>query len=127
MKAEWRWQPIRYGCYPARGTTDILKSPGNWSWGEENDLSRQTGVVGAGREDLGRHNTAMAQLQLPVFPAGVTPINNQIAVACESGKVVYVLGHQPVFQHGDDDLASFRLFKSQCWIQSIRTRSSYRI
>src|ERR1035437_7661676 len=40
----------------------------------------------------------MAQLQLPVFPAGVTPINNQIAVACESGKVVYVLGHQPVFR-----------------------------
>src|ERR1035437_3017072 len=33
--------------------SDILKSPGNWSWGEENDLSRQTGVVGAGREDLG--------------------------------------------------------------------------
>jgi hypothetical protein len=55
----------------------------------------------------------MAQLQLPLFPAGVTPINNQIAVACEAGKVVYVLGHQPVFQHGEDDLASFRLFTSQ--------------
>src|ERR1035438_1230535 len=55
----------------------------------------------------------MAQLQLPIFPAGVTPINNQIAIACESAKVVYVLGHMPVFQHGKEDLASFRLFTSQ--------------
>lgn len=53
------------------------------------------------------------QLQLPIFPAGVTPINNQIAVACETGRVVYVLGHMPVFQHGEEDLASFRLFTSQ--------------
>jgi hypothetical protein len=55
----------------------------------------------------------MAQLQLPIFPAGVTPINNQIAVVCETEKVVYVLGHQAVFQHGKGDLASFRLFTSQ--------------
>lgn len=55
----------------------------------------------------------MAQLQLPVFPAGVTAINNQIAIACEAGKVAYVLGHQAVFQHEKADLASFRLFTSQ--------------
>jgi hypothetical protein len=55
----------------------------------------------------------MAQLQLPIFPAGVTPINHQIAIACESGKVVYVHGHLPGFQHGSEDLASFRLITSQ--------------
>src|SRR5207302_718633 len=55
----------------------------------------------------------MAQLQRPIFPAGVTPINHQIAIACESGKVVYVHGHLPVFQHGSEDLASFRLITSQ--------------
>lgn len=55
----------------------------------------------------------MPQLQLPLFPAGVNPINNQIAVECQSGRVVYVLGHMPVFQHGEEDLASFRLFTSQ--------------
>jgi transposase-like protein len=55
----------------------------------------------------------MAQLQLPIFPAGVTPINHQIAIACESGQVVYVHGHLPVFQHGSEDLASFRLITSQ--------------
>src|SRR5207244_7944056 len=31
----------------------------------------------------------------------------------ESGKVVYVHGHLPVFQHGSEDLASFRLITSQ--------------
>jgi transposase len=55
----------------------------------------------------------MSQLQLPIFPAGVTPINSQIAIACESGKVAYVHGHLPVFQHGSEDLASFRLITSQ--------------
>lgn len=55
----------------------------------------------------------MPQLQLPLFPAGVSPINNQMAVACQAGRVVYVLGHMPVFQHGEEDLASFRLFTSQ--------------
>lgn len=55
----------------------------------------------------------MPQLQLPIFPAGVTPINSQVAIACESGKVAYVHGHLPVFQHASEDLASFRLITSQ--------------
>jgi hypothetical protein len=55
----------------------------------------------------------MPQLQLPIFPADVSPINKQIAVSCESGKVVYVYGLLPVFQHEREDLASFRLFSSQ--------------
>ncbi|MGA8622359.1 MAG: hypothetical protein WB660_28040, partial [Candidatus Sulfotelmatobacter sp.] len=55
----------------------------------------------------------MPQLQLPIFPADVTPINQQVAVSCEAGKVVYVHGLLPVFQHQREDLASFRLFTSQ--------------
>ncbi|MGH9556403.1 MAG: hypothetical protein ACRD2Y_11340 [Terriglobales bacterium] len=55
----------------------------------------------------------MPQLQLPMFPAGLTPINNDIAFHCEDGQVVYVHGHLPVFQHRSDDLESFRLFTSQ--------------
>jgi transposase-like protein len=55
----------------------------------------------------------MPQLQLPIFPVDVTPINQQIAVSCESGKVVYVHGLLPVFQHEREDLASFRLITSQ--------------
>lgn len=55
----------------------------------------------------------MPQLQLPIFPAGTTPITPEIAFECQDGKVVYVNGHLPVFQHEEKDLASFRLFTSQ--------------
>ena len=49
----------------------------------------------------------MSQLQLPIFPAGVTEINNRIAVQKEAGRVFYVHGHLPVFQHAEQDLRSF--------------------
>ena len=55
----------------------------------------------------------MPQLQLPIFPAGLTAITTEIGFQCESGKVVYFYGHLPVFQHDADDVRSFRLFTSQ--------------
>lgn len=55
----------------------------------------------------------MPQLQLPVFPAGLTPITNDIAFQRQDGKVVYFHGHLPVFQHDEKDLKTFRLFTSQ--------------
>lgn len=55
----------------------------------------------------------MPQLQLPIFPAGVTEINTQIAVQTEAGRVYYLHGHLPVFQHGEQDVRSFRMFTSQ--------------
>jgi hypothetical protein len=55
----------------------------------------------------------MPQLQLPIFPAGLTPITNDIAFQREGGKVVYFHGHLPLFQHDEKDLKSFRLFTSQ--------------
>src|SRR5260370_38743759 len=55
----------------------------------------------------------MAKLQLPIFPAGLKAITNEIAFQCEWGKVVYFDGHLPVFQHEADDVRSFRLFTSQ--------------
>jgi transposase len=55
----------------------------------------------------------MPQLQLPIFPAGVTEINSRIAVQTEAGKVVYIHGHLPVFQHEEQDVRSFRMFTSQ--------------
>ncbi|MHB1793898.1 MAG: hypothetical protein ACYCPO_02930, partial [Acidobacteriaceae bacterium] len=57
--------------------------------------------------------TAHATTSASNFPSGVTPINPQIAVLCGSGKVAYLHGHLPVFQHDQQDLASFRLFTSQ--------------
>jgi hypothetical protein len=55
----------------------------------------------------------MPQLQLPIFPAGVTEINSRIAVQKEKGRVFYLYGHMPVFQHEEQDVRSFRMFTSQ--------------
>ena len=55
----------------------------------------------------------MPQLQLPIFPAGTTPITAELAFDCQDGKVTYLNGHLPVFQHAQADLAAFRLFTSQ--------------
>jgi len=55
----------------------------------------------------------MPQLQLPIFPAGVTEINGRIAVQTEAGRVFYLHGHLPVFQHEEQDVRSFRMFTSQ--------------
>lgn len=55
----------------------------------------------------------MAQLQLPIFPAGVTEINSRIAVRKDASTVWYIHGHLPVFQHDETDVRSFRMFTSQ--------------
>ena len=55
----------------------------------------------------------MPQLQLPIFPAGTTPITAELAFDCQGGKVTYLNGHLPVFEPAQEDLAAFRLFTSQ--------------
>src|SRR6266567_1900420 len=55
----------------------------------------------------------MPQLQLPIFPAGVTEINSQIAVQKDASTIWYMHGHLPVFQHAEGDVRSFRMFTSQ--------------
>src|SRR6266851_4020082 len=55
----------------------------------------------------------MPQLQLPIFPDGVTEINSRIAVQKDASAVWYIHGHLPVFQHAEGDVQSFRMFTSQ--------------
>jgi transposase len=55
----------------------------------------------------------MPQLQLPVFPQGLTSITEDLAFQPEDGKVVYFHGLLPVFQHDQEDLKSFRMYTSQ--------------
>ncbi len=55
----------------------------------------------------------MPQLLLPIFPANLTSITEDMAFQREAGKVVYFHGMLPVFQHDEKDLKSFRLFSSQ--------------
>jgi hypothetical protein len=55
----------------------------------------------------------MPQMQLPIFPAGVTEIDRRIAVQKEAGTVYCIYGHLPVFQHEEGDVRGFRMFTSQ--------------
>ena len=55
----------------------------------------------------------MPQLQLPLFPEGTTRITAEIACEWRDGKVTYVHGHLPVFQHAPEDVAAFRYCSSQ--------------
>ena len=55
----------------------------------------------------------MPQLQLPIFPDGVTYITNQLAFKNEDGQVTYFNGIMPVFSHADSDIATFRMITSQ--------------
>jgi len=55
----------------------------------------------------------MPQLQLPIFPQGLTSITEDLAFQQEDGKVVYFHGLLPVFQHDEKDLKTFRMYTSQ--------------
>jgi transposase-like protein len=59
----------------------------------------------------------MAQLQLPVFPEGVTQLSCDLGVCCRDGRVSYFYGTLPVFTHGVKDLKSFRMFTSQLYLE----------
>ena len=52
-------------------------------------------------------------MQLPIFPAGVTEINNELAVQNRDGTVWYFHGHLPLFHHAVDDVQSFRMVTSE--------------
>src|ERR1039458_958562 len=55
----------------------------------------------------------MPQLQLPIFPQGLTSITEDLAFQREDGMVVYFHGLLPVFQHAEKDLKTFRMYTSQ--------------
>ena len=55
----------------------------------------------------------MPQLQLPIFPSGLTAITEDFSFQQADGKVVYFHGLLPVFQHDQKDLKSFRMWTSQ--------------
>ncbi|MDD2468960.1 MAG: hypothetical protein PHI97_34590 [Desulfobulbus sp.] len=58
----------------------------------------------------------MPQLQLPIFPEGLTLINQNIGFIRKDASLTYIYGNLPVFTHAIDDMPSFRMFKSQLYI-----------
>ena len=51
----------------------------------------------------------MPQLVLPIFPDALTPIKELLYVGKQDGKAVYFQGVLPVFSHGEEDWATFRI------------------
>ncbi len=58
----------------------------------------------------------MAQLQLPIFPEGMTQINTNLGFVKKEGTVTYIYGSLPVFSHDVDDMRTFRMFTSQLYV-----------
>src|SRR5271156_2655818 len=70
-------------------------------------------IPGLGEVLLAPGDGIMPQRHLPMFPAGVTHITNELAFERRDGKIAYFNGHMPVFVHDEDDVATFRMITSQ--------------
>ncbi len=55
----------------------------------------------------------MPQIQLPIFPEGMTNITNELGFMTKDGEVTYFNGHLPVFTHEEKDVQTFRMITSQ--------------
>ena len=55
----------------------------------------------------------MPQIQLPIFPEGMTHITNEIGFVKRAGTVTYFNGQLPVFMHDEKDIQTFRMITSQ--------------
>ncbi len=55
----------------------------------------------------------MSQLHFPFFPEGSTNITAVLAFAKQDGRITYSTGGLPVFTHGEQDLATFRMITAQ--------------
>jgi transposase len=61
----------------------------------------------------------MPQIQLPVFPAGVTHITNELAFQQTNSRVYYFNGSMPIFTHDANDVKTFRMITSQFCVNGI--------
>jgi transposase len=55
----------------------------------------------------------MPQIQLPIFPEGVTHITPLLAFSKQDGRVTYLNGSMPVFVHEEEDQASLQMITAQ--------------
>lgn len=55
----------------------------------------------------------MPQLQLPLFPVGVTPVTADLSFQKQAGTITYFYGSLPIFSHPEDDIQSFRMITAQ--------------
>lgn len=65
----------------------------------------------------------MPQMMLPIFPAGVTEINERLAFKTDDGVVTYFTGTMPVFHHAESDICSFKMIVSQFYVLGMAKQS----
>jgi len=65
----------------------------------------------------------MPQTRLPFFPKDIELINIYIGVKKENDTVYYFNGAMPIFQHAENDYASFRLITTQLVINGNVTQA----
>ena len=65
----------------------------------------------------------MPQMQLPFFPPGATPINNNIGFIRDNDQITYIYGHLAIFSHAVDDTASFQMITSQIYLNGSAKQS----
>ena len=65
----------------------------------------------------------MPQILLPIFPPGVTEINNELAFEKRDGRIYYFNRLLPVFSHDEQDLRTFRLITAQFYVNGAATQA----
>lgn len=65
----------------------------------------------------------MVQMWLPIFPKGITEINDILAYCYEGENVTYYNGIMPIFTHHKDDVQTFRLILSQFYVNGNATQA----
>jgi len=65
----------------------------------------------------------MPQIQLPLFPPGVTHITPLLAFSKEDGRVTYFNGSMPVFVHAEEGVESFRMITAQFCVNGNATQA----
>jgi hypothetical protein len=71
------------------------------------------GLLGLVEEE----GATMLQALLPLISEDATRISDLISVVRQDGDWFYFCGTQPVFQHREGDLRSFRMFTAQLCVQ----------
>lgn len=63
------------------------------------------------------------QRLLPLFSTDVTRINNLVGFVKRKGTVYYFNYQMPIYHHNEDDIASFKVFICQLYLQGNATQS----
>jgi len=61
----------------------------------------------------------MPQMQMPLFPQGVTHINPMLAFSKEGGKIAHVKGNLQIYSQEEDDSVAFRPITAQSCINGM--------